>query len=258
MDLLQRTTEIVQLMKEYKESWVAEHPDSPDMPIFLHFYRGDELVVAAQCPLDRDTALHAGHIGATGFNADAMVLTFEGYHSDLVKSPVTGKDWEHLEMQYLAQNDPQAFEKGWIEECLNTTSHERFGGYVMHTSPFRRHGTEVEWQEDREIYTGPDDKAGGLMFDYLQRTMSASKLIDLIRDDAETNKDPKAMATLWLGDAMAEDQRLFHTDVATVTALKERELVTSVILLAEEGSERHQLIIERFGEQAVVRNEGDS
>ena len=136
---------ITQLMKETKESWVASEPDNTDLAIYLHFWRGDEMVAMVQTPLDRDTGLEAGMVGATGFAATTMSLTFESYNSTLPESPLTGKRWEPHEMQYTFEAVPQNRIEHWVKECLTTTAHERGGEFGLTSLPYIIEGTKVLW-----------------------------------------------------------------------------------------------------------------
>lgn len=245
MGLKEKTDHVVQVMKRTKEDWVATKPENTDLAIYLHFYRGDNLVATVVCPLDRDTALKAGMIGARGFNADTMAATFEGYHSNLPDSPVTGKPWKHMEMQYLAQTSQEAIEKHWVNECLTTSVHERGGGFAMHSQSFIVRDDKVEWLEtDLELVTDDDTRGQGVMFDYLQQSMAAPTVMEQIKADGSTAS--KLMLAL-INDPQAQ---LFHSDIATISALKDKELATAVMLTAEPGSDREQWITERFGPPA--------
>jgi hypothetical protein len=241
VDLKEKTDHVVEVMRRTKEDWVATKPENPDLAIYLHFYRGDDLIATVICPLDRDTALKAGMIGARGFCADTMTATFEGYHSNLPESPITGKPWKHMEMQYLAQTSQEAIEKHWVNECLTTSSHERGGGFAVSSQSFIIRDDKVEWLDKDLELVSKDGRGEGVMFDYLQRSMSEPTVMETIKNDG--SKVSKLMLAL-ISDPEAQ---LFHSDIATISALKEKQLATAVVLSARSGSEREQWLTERYG-----------
>jgi hypothetical protein len=245
MDLKEKAEHVVQVMKRTKDSWVATKPENTDLAIYLHFYRSDELVATVICPLDRDTGLKAGMLGAKGFNASTMAITFEGYHSHLPESPVTGKPWKHQEMQFMAQTSQEAIEKHWVNECLTTSVHERGGGFAVCSLSFIVRDDKVEWLGDDLVHlAGPEAKGDGVMFDYLQQSMNAPTVMEQIKSDGSPAS--RLMLTL-ISDPEAQ---LFHSDIATIQALKDKDLASGVVLSAPSGSDREQWITERFGPPA--------
>ena len=239
---------ISELMKQTKESWVASEPENTDLAIYLHFWRADSLVVMVQTPLDRDTGLEAGHMGAAGFAATTMSITFESYHSNLQESPNTGKPWEPHEMQYTFEAVPENREKHWVMECLSTSAHERGGEFCFSSLPYVIEGKQVVWGEEKIIYSNAEgESAQGVMFDYLQHAMSQPTLEDIM---AEKAKDDPFFAAMG-GLVTDPEQRLFHTDMATFSSLEERKMVTAGMFAAEPGSWREQQIKERFGDQIL-------
>jgi len=245
MELKEKADQVVGLLTTLKEDWVADHPESPDLAIYLHVWRGDRMVAMVQCPLDRDTALHAGSICASGFNASTMSLTFESYHSQLKQSPVTGKPWLRGEMQYLAERDSEAQDKGWVSECLTTLIHERGGAYAMSSQPFRIRDGKVDWLAQSEVHvvdSESENHADGTMFQYLQRAMSAPTIMDLIGQKSETGD---LTTTMMLNLVPDDEVRYFHSDMAVRRVLMEKDLAITVLLLAEPGSKRAQMIHDR-------------
>ena len=243
MDLTEKTKGIAEALKQAKVERVRKDPENPDLPITLHFYRGDELVAAVQCPLDRDTALKAGMVAAMGFNADTMSISFESYHSTLENSPLTGKRWMPKEMQYVAEVYP---DKDWVRECLTITTHERDGGFTLFSQPYRILDGEVEWTEESllQISSEEDDVGGsGVMFEALQHAMEVPKINALVAEQAEKD-DVAAFISSLITD---EETRYFHSDMATFRALEEKELILSCLFAAKEGSTRQALLKDRFG-----------
>ena len=246
MDLRERTSDVVALMKKVKQDWVDSGPENPDLGIYLHFFRGDEVVAAAQCPLDRDVGLQAGQVGAMGFSATTMAMTFESYHSTLEKSPVTGERWQHQEMQFVAETHPDNDKEGWVNSCLTTSIHERGGGYILSSLPYRLVDGKLEWLDDLVIEVAsatPEEKGAGVMFSYLQAAMAQPTMEEQIAESIKTDEMAKAISGL-ITDT---EQREFHSDMATFRTLQERDLVTAVVFSAISGSDRERWLAERFG-----------
>jgi hypothetical protein len=247
MDLKEKTDSVVELMRGTKESWVEQDPKNPDLGIFLHFFRGDEVVVTIQCALDRDASLNAARLGAMGFNATTIALTFESYHSTLKKSPLTGNDWMHQEMQFVSETVPDAAEKGWVWPCLTTSIHERGGEFAMASTPYSITDDKVVWYEDKSLYLAssePDSSGAGVMFEFLQDSMKEPTMEEKIAETAK--KD--ATSQLMLDLVKDPEARLFHSDMATFRTLEERNLITGAVFSAEDGSVRKEMLKDRFGE----------
>lgn len=243
MELREKLEQVVDLMQEAKERLVASQPSSPDLAIYLHFYRGDEVAAAVQCRMDRDVALQAARVGAMGFNATAMAMTYESYFSELGDSPITGERWMHQEMQFVAQTMPEAFAKGWVTECLTTNIHERGGEYGMYSRPFAIQDDQVVWGEPRVNTMGSDEgvRGGGVIFEVLQQTMTLPTAFDRLKDPDELGSLLKKAAR-----DLDEESRLAHCDIATFKILTEKDLAQAVVLSAQDGSARHKLLSERF------------
>jgi hypothetical protein len=241
--LKEKMAQITDLMKFTKQDWVASKPDNTDMAMYLHFWRDDELVVAVQTPLDRDIGLAAGQVGAAGFAATTMSITFESYHSELGESPNTGRPWEPHEMQYTFEAVPENREKHWVRECLTTTAHERGGGFILQSMPYVIEDWEVIWSEplivDSEVV---GEAGGGVMYDYLQQSMAAPTIAEAIATKGKNDPMMKLISDL-IDDP---EQRLFHIDMATYKIMRGRNLVTSVIFFAKKGTNRALLIKDRM------------
>ena len=249
MSLREQIKQINEVMQRTKDDWVAEAPKNPDLQIYLHFWRGEDMVITVQCPGDRDKALEAAYVGAMGFSADVMSITFESYHSLLKVSPVTGKDWMPQEMQYVSETYPDAADKGWVTPCLTTTIHDRAGGYGLYSLPYSLKENRVIWGEPVILMEGSDGEDGGqgagYMYDRLQDAMQRPKAADMFTEQlGQGNPMVKLLAAL-LDD---DEATLFHSDVATMRVLKEKGLVHAVVLRAETGSKREELIQDRFGD----------
>lgn len=245
MDLREKTDQITEVMKQTKEEWVATKPENTDIAIYLHFWRGDDLVITLQCEVDRDKAMMAGDMGAMGFGADTMAITFESFHSNEGKSPLTGEQWRPHEMQFVFEAEPRNAVEHWVDECITTTMHERGGGYVLNSNGYRIVKGQVVWTE-QQMHISSDtegENAAGFMFEYMQRAMAAQTIEDKIAEDAKTNPLTAMMGTL----VEDPERRLYHTDMATLTALNDRKLIQTALVGAEPGSVREELLQERLG-----------
>lgn len=248
MDLTEKLNQVTELMKSTKQSWVATDPENTDLAIYLHFWRGEGMVAMVQCPLDRDIGLEAGNVGARGFGASTMSITFESYHSTLGKSPITGKDWQPREMQYTFEAVPENRAEGWVTECLTTTIHQRGGGFAMQSLPYTIENNLVTWGESVLMITEDGETTGGgYMHDYLQQAMAAPTIEEILADQSENSQ----IAALINGLVDDPEARMFHIDMATYTAMQERNLVTAIMFTAEVGSNRERWIEERHGPGAL-------
>lgn len=244
MGLTEKLNQISELMKQTKQDWVASKPESTDLAIYLHFWRGEDLVAMVQTPVDRDLGLEAGKIGASGFGATTLSLTFESYHSTLPMSPVTDRPWQPREMQYVFEAVPQNLEKHWVSECLTTTVHERGGGFALHTLPYKIVDDQLVWGEEIVVLPDGDVQGGGAMHAYLQDAMSQPTIEEIISAKGDA---VATVAAFMSGLVTDPEARLFHTDMATYTILKQRDLVTAIMFTAEAGSDRAKWIEERLG-----------
>lgn len=245
--------QIVQLMKETKESWVATGPENTDLAIYLHFWRGDSLDIMVQCPLDRDTGLQAGQVGAAGFGATTMSLTFESFNSTLGESPITGSPWEPHEMQYVFEAVPENRTEHWVKECVTTTAHERGGEFALTSMPYVIEDGQVVWSESRiEISSQAEGEGGGgVMFDWMQHAMAQPTIEEVMSSKAENDQITAVISEMVTDPEM----RLFHTDMATYRAMEEQHLVSAIMFAANPGSLRAEMIEERLGAQAIKYGE---
>ena len=91
------------------------------------------------------------------------------------------------------------------------------------------------------------------MFDYLQDAMSKQTIEEVMAEKAETDPMVKIMAGL----VEDPERRLFHTDMATYTAMKDRKLVSAIMFTADPGSLRQELIQERLGDESIQMSGGE-
>jgi hypothetical protein len=246
--LVEKTKAIQEVMVHTKTTWVASGPEETDLAFYIHLFRGDELVgVVITRTGDRDTLLKAATLAAPGFAATTVTVTFESWHTTLAKSPLTDEDWRANEMQYIADTDPLAFEKGWLTECVTTVSYDRDGAAAMVSQAYRIKDEEILW-EDPEVLDGSDGNTvgGGYMSDYLSNLMT-KEAADVLEQKMKELKLAQLFAD---ATGMTPEQQRFHMDAAVMTTLMERKLVEAVILGAEEGSARQTWIEERFGSSA--------
>lgn len=242
--LNERVATVDEIMRTLKTSWVADNPETTDLLIYVHLYRGEDIVATLQCPLDRDTMLQACWVAVMGMAVDVVITTVESWHSKEKVCPLTGEPWEPGEMAFLGQTSPEAREKGWVWECLNTMGFDRFQHVSMISTPYRINGTEVTYFESMVIDSDDDDaEAAGYLTEQMRHCLAQPTILD--RMEAEAPE--MAAITKVLAEALSEEQKMFHIDCAALGALAQRELIKSAALMAENGSERARMIEERFG-----------
>jgi len=246
MSLQEKLKTVSDLMRQVKEEHIAGDPENTDVLIHIHVWRGDDLVVVLQCPLDRDTGLKAADMAARGFNATTVAITFESYHSQQMESPATGKPWQPQEMQYVFETDPLAAEKGWVNECLSTSIHDREGGCLMSSLAYVIKEGRLQWV-DSDDWTEAIAKGGeprGFMYQYLQQVMAAPTIAQNLETAAAGSDQVAAM--LFAGLADDEERRTYHMDMATLHALNEKGLITAAAVAANEGSRREEWMSSRL------------
>jgi len=148
-------------------------------------------------------------------------------------------------MQYTFEAVPQNRTERWVTECLTTSAHERGGQYGMQILPYMIEDGTVTWSEKVMTVTsdGEETAGGGVMFDFLRQVMAEPTIAEILATESEKNQISALMNSL----VTDEEARLFHTDMATYTALVERELATSIMFTAPAGSNRAKWIEERLG-----------
>lgn len=250
MDLLEALDKNDEKMREVKQEWVEANPDAPEMPIHIHFWRGDDHVACILTPLNGSQAIKVASLGASGFNATTMALTFESWVTTLENSPLTGKPWRQGEMNFIARTYPDAFEKGWLTEQMATSIHDREGNYYLSKHQFTVENQKVIWG-DREVTpnVSPEGVPEGSEHP-LKLAMDEPTMMQRIT--AMAGEDILVEAVL--DTVIDAEERLFHCDMATLRALGEQDVVKGVFLYAEEGTERQKMIEDRADEIGLTRD----
>lgn len=217
-----------------------------DIQTVVACWRGDRQVALVFTHPDRDRMLDIAHMAAVGFSADVLAVTMETFSARILENPVTGEPWGHGEMaQVVEQHDGLA--KGWVHEALMTQVLNRAGDVAGRIQPYVLDGGRtVEW-----VDTPPDAEGAelrGLVPDALAAAMAEPTMLQHAGRDM--------MARHLLAELGAE-RAAAHADVGVVRVLEERyggEVM--VLLAAEPGSVREQVIRERFPRSQVIRPEG--
>lgn len=240
--LREKAIAVDQVMREAKTDWVATKPESTDLAIYIHAYRGEDVVAALQCPLEREAALKAFQITAVGMSPDTLMATLESWHSTLDKSPVTGQDWMRGEMAFVGATYPEAQQEGWVSECLTTNAFDREGDYVVVSTPYLIQDHQVTFKESI-VHDSSEAEGSGVM----QNAFLAIMQLPTVIQTLEKDEDAKLIQVVaqFIPDP---EVRQFHMDCAALKAMAEQDLITAAALMAEEGSARKQMIIERFGD----------
>lgn len=246
MDLRQRTEEVIASIRKLKTDWVAANPKDPDLATYLYFFRGDDLIAWVQAPMDPESALTVARMGRIGFAATTLCIAHEGYNATTKESPVTGRPWGPGEKQFVYETDPMASAKGWVDSAIIITCHEYGGKWLFAVLPFKIRRGKLTWLEDREVISTSEDEdvqdAGGGVHDALQEVMTFPTTTDRLFEAAELNPVFKFMA-----DHLGEEERLFHSDMATHRQLLKHNLAMAIEMVAEPGSDRERWLTERLG-----------
>lgn len=120
-------------------------------------YRGRQMVCMA-IPGDGDGERIAStaRVMAAGFDADAISVTADSYRATQPTNPVTGRRWEHGEMEALA-TEHNGIAEGWVQEALVISVMRSDGKMVIRNLPYVRIGKSITWVPDDEFDQGTTD-----------------------------------------------------------------------------------------------------
>lgn len=230
-------------VKEEHVRRVKGKPDRTDIMTVVACYRGGNRVGAVFTPPDRDRMLRIAWLAAAGFSADLLTVTMESWTG--TTNPLTGKDWGPGEMSDAVANH-DGLAKGWITECLMTQVCNRAGDAMARNQPYILHGRVVEWLDVAQIDSNDEDMSlTGIVPEALVAAMNQPAV------DHWMSRDRLATA---LVDSLGLERSRAHMDVATVTALADREGNDVLVALeAKPGTVREQVIRERFPRSRVIR-----
>lgn len=229
-------------LRDNKEEWVEEHPDDPDMPSTIVFFRDEDPVAMVTVTNDRDTILNVLHMGCYGFSASAVSFSMEALSAKTEENPYTGKPWEAGDMSVISANYPEAFENGVLAECYAVSSYDREGHYVHTTDNFYRKGGEVVWT-DEMIYSTEvesDTSYGGYIHDTLLEILGKSTMIL----DAEEQLSSGGLPTKFFGLDLDPTSvtATVAMDMTTLSVMYGKNMIIIGSLSAAPGSARAEQI----------------
>lgn len=194
----------------------------------LQVYRGDVEIAGIFFTGvgGRDNLLRLFALAASGFDADTMCMTFEGYspgpnlHPPHI-NPRTGKEFESGEMSELFEDGGE--EAGLIRECMMITVANRAGDIRAACLPFHYvGGRHLVWDDERRLVAPDDMESHGIMPEAMIEAMnspSLSQIIQLVMSEP--------------------DRATADGSVARLLTLHEH---CSVVLWAEEGGDRARVL----------------
>lgn len=205
----------------------------------VHFWRGEDLV-SVVLPLnhDRDLMLRFADVGASGFGADLVAISFDAYSAIVMKNPLTGEAWGGDEMHQAATKH-KGRERGWLSDCISSIAVNRAGDQWSIQRRYRKEFPRVHWG-DTTVFSSLEDglHGGGVMGDALVEAMVDLPTLDqLIARSGLTPMD--------LG--LSADEARAHMDCATVKMFPKLGLEGLGLLHAEPGSTRAAIIEESLG-----------
>jgi len=136
----------------------CEEEGRVDIILLAEIFRGSGPVALAFLIPKHATVLRDLRLLVTGFDADAVVFTMEGYRQRFRgNNPVTGKPVVMGDYQTLAEQH-DGIAKGWVQETINTFGANRAGDIIALTSPYN-------WEGDLPVFEqtyGMREPGGGL------------------------------------------------------------------------------------------------
>lgn len=169
--------------KQHKERVVADIEDDDDIPPIVAFERLGHLVAVVFADrVDRDAGLFAVQVGVPGFNADAVVATFDSHYSHSMTNPATGEAWAPGEMQNACDHEG-ACDIGVTQDALLVTRCERRHTKLTAVNlPYHVDKTShtVHWLPAEEV-SDKDTAFAGLVPDTIRATFEAKPDIDDFR-----------------------------------------------------------------------------
>lgn len=224
--------------RQRKEDTVAESHDTdrPDVPPWLTGWRGDHPVISMM-PVngDRDIILHAAHIMTRAFGCDVVATNNETWMAtDAANNPLTGKRWEHGEMEDVALNH-DGLAKGWITEAMTLMVVNRAGDIAtailrfvttQHTNALGITSWTIEWGEESRWTS--DDVADGQVTGLIPET-----LVEFMN---EPDMMTEFMSIPGLAEEFAalslEEQRA-HADCAVIKLLPRMQYEGAAMLMSD-------------------------
>jgi hypothetical protein len=162
--------EMIQTVRQYKETIVADDTDDRDIATVVHFYRdGNPVAIGVMNP-DRDKMLQVIGICIPGLRCHGVSMAMETYQTSTRTNPSTGERWGPGEMQeyFDAGNKDEA-----VMEAITITAAALEGEPKYAVLPYSYQDGKLVWKEDSydsEECTG----AGGLVLDALKEFFANS------------------------------------------------------------------------------------
>lgn len=254
--------------RELKEDRVKADTEgtlgSADIHGIIEGYRGNSpVVVMMPMRIDRDAALHAVRIAATGFGCDVIAMTTESWHPTEdynLYNPITGERktieqarkgggvWGPGAMQDAAENHG-ALEKGWMRACLMTMVVNRAGDIASGTVDYQvAHRTTVLGINSSTIEWVGEPLILSTMKEGAQNSgVIPEAMVEFMNEEPADVLIQKAGLTPGLF-GLTPQQAQAHTDCAMVKYVLARSGFEGAVMLAADNEERREIIKRSLGE----------
>lgn len=246
MDVKEITNAVSSSLRNVKERMVADNPEDCQPLMTVYFFRDDDIMAMMMC-LERDKALATAWLGASGFAAQAIGLASEAWAPLVEINPDTGQRWNGGEPAAYAEKHGIGDVVG---ESLVCSVVDRAGNITYSEQKFRQNGSKVEWLIDPEITLADKGEPVGYIPDVMLQAMKQPTLAERIKEDSGV--DPARLGEMF---ELSPERQKFHMDMAVIRQLVDRQLIVGMILEAEPGSERAELIEERMEEGLFNRHD---
>lgn len=221
-------------------------------------YRGNEqIAIIGLARSNRDDMLSVASVAAYAFEADMLAVVHDTWFAhDPSKNPLTGNDWQPGDMQDLVDNH-DGIAKGWVSDAILVVACNRAGDQMQEMIPYRirkrSRYTTVDWIDKPPLPEDvPEDEiiSAGVIPDALTEIMGRSSVTQEMAKNTDLGEIGKQML-----EALGAEVFRAHQDCAAVKLFADppsnwgedfpREL--SIVLSAEEGTERARVIQESLG-----------
>lgn len=255
--------EMNETMKNLKEAYVKEHPESPDLLTYIQYYRGDEMVAVMAHGADRETMMEMGEKGRFCFSADRVVMVYEGYVTLKGINPYTGDPWEPGDIQHAAENEG-GLDRGVTVETVMCIGFEE-GHDVSILSPYRIEGEEVIWIDKLPEEIVSVAMVGGAIQEFFSEVMKDITLADVAmrgkRDPSVNAEDADELEAAFkiLREGMTEEEQYYHVDMVGLKYLMnlpDRPPMMMFGLAAGRDTKRQQMIDERVNTDDFFKQQG--
>lgn len=243
MELSEHLNDFVTRMQFVKEALAKVNGagDEADIYTYVEVWRDDAMQITVGMQPDRDAMVTAMATMYAGTHPDFLLVVHEAYMTEEAKNPVTGEEWEHLDMGWVHQEAPSK-----VKPALNFIAFNAQGDIQMRLLSYEvDEKNEMTWDEPFATQMEDAELGGGVVYDSIQRILKIPPMLEELRragDAPDILKD-------WLvedPDPEIKERRDYHMDMASLRAVAAhvKDLFVGGMLHAEKGSVREQCLKE--------------